>query len=106
MADRSREAELERRVHELEAEVLRLRRGHYATPDAPTVRVPEAFAHLFVAAQETVGEFFQTFLAEPDKGSLTIAGERYVLGEPRNLQLPCRRSIGGTSLPHQRSQLE
>jgi PAS domain S-box-containing protein len=44
-----------------------------------TVRVPEAFAPAFRLAQEYVSRYFAEREARPEQGTITIAGERYIL---------------------------
>ena len=41
--------------------------------------VPESMKGAFSKAQKVVGGFFETFRHEPDKGTITIGGERYIL---------------------------
>jgi PAS domain S-box-containing protein len=44
-----------------------------------TVRVPEKFAPLFEQAQRYVNEYFANLSRAPERGTLEVAGERYVL---------------------------
>lgn len=44
-----------------------------------TVRVPEKFAPLFEQAQKFVREYFADQRSQPDRGTLEICGQRYVL---------------------------
>jgi signal transduction histidine kinase/ActR/RegA family two-component response regulator len=74
-----REEELAARVRELEKENARLRAGLFSPRGGDTVRVPEAFKPVFDAAQATVSAYFDDIRAEPSRGSIEIAGERYLL---------------------------
>jgi signal transduction histidine kinase/ActR/RegA family two-component response regulator len=78
MADPGRK-ELERRIRALEAENERLRAGLFAPSGGDTVRVPPELKGLFDLAQRTVGDYFNEIRAEPSRGTIEIAGERYVL---------------------------
>ena len=44
-----------------------------------TVNVPESFEALFNDAENYVKNYFNSFAQAPDKGSITIGGERYIL---------------------------
>jgi PAS domain S-box-containing protein len=44
-----------------------------------TAKVPAAFAPVFEAAQSYVGRYFEAQKAEPEKGTISISGERYIL---------------------------
>jgi PAS domain S-box-containing protein len=44
-----------------------------------TVRVPEKFAPLFEQAQRYVAEYFSDLSRAPERGTLEVAGQRYVL---------------------------
>lgn len=70
------------------AEVELLRRHlDGAVGDAPdgdevrrrTVRVPAAMGRAFQAAEETVANYFRHLRHEPERATISIAGERYVL---------------------------
>jgi signal transduction histidine kinase len=78
MDDPGRE-ELERRIRALEAENARLRAGLFAPSKGDTVRVPAELKDLFDVAQRTVGDYFKEIRADPSRGTIEIAGERYVL---------------------------
>ena len=71
--------DLEARVRELEAEVERLRRGPFAPKHGATVEAPEGVRPVFDAAQRTVDAYFRDFQADPSRGTIVIAGERYLL---------------------------
>ncbi len=44
-----------------------------------TVKVPAAFAPVFTAAQEYVSRYFQDRVENPEQGTISISGERYIL---------------------------
>ena len=44
-----------------------------------TVRVPESIAPVFLKAQDFVSRYFGRKVEKPERGTLTISGERYVL---------------------------
>jgi len=44
-----------------------------------TVSVPEAFAPVFLKAQDYVARYFASKIADPTKSTISIAGERYIL---------------------------
>ncbi|MEP7345786.1 MAG: ATP-binding protein [Gemmatimonadaceae bacterium] len=44
-----------------------------------TVSVPEPFHEIFLRAQEYVARYFSDRVDDPTRGSITIAGERYIL---------------------------
>ena len=44
-----------------------------------TVKVPEAFAPAFEAAQAYVSRYFEAQESDPEKGTISISGERYIL---------------------------
>ena len=50
-----------------------------STPELKTVHVPEPFRPLFLKAQKYVQEYFQDWEHEPEKSTLKISGERYLL---------------------------
>ena len=50
-----------------------------------TVRVPEAFAPLFDNAERFVGEYFATLRREPERGTIHVGDERYVLFRAQSL---------------------
>ena len=81
-----RETESEARLRALEKERdalaeenARLRAGLFAPGGGDTVRVPEEFEAIFDVAQDTVREYFADIRADPSRGSIEIAGERYLL---------------------------
>jgi signal transduction histidine kinase/CheY-like chemotaxis protein len=71
--------ELEARLRALEEENARLREGLFSPGGGDTVRVPEEFRPVFDVAQETVRAYFADIRADPSRGSIEIAGERYLL---------------------------
>jgi len=75
----SRKQDLEARVRALEEENARLRAGLFSPGAGDTVRVPEEFQSVFDAAQDTVRAYFADIRADPSRGSIEIAGERYLL---------------------------
>lgn len=71
---------------ELLAEIARLKeendalRKDYASPTfSNTVKVPDKFKAVFDKAQKTVGKYFENIKASPEKGTIEIQGQRYVL---------------------------
>ena len=72
-------SELEARLRALEEENARLRAGLFSPSGGDTVRVPEQFRPVFDVAQETVRAYFADTRADPSRGSIEIAGERYLL---------------------------
>ena len=44
-----------------------------------TVRVPEAIKPLFLKAQEYVARYFSDRVENPEVGTISISGERYIL---------------------------
>jgi PAS domain S-box-containing protein len=44
-----------------------------------TVRVPDAFAPVFTAAQDYVSRYFADRVENPEQGTISISGERYIL---------------------------
>jgi len=74
-----REEELAARLRALEEENARLRAGLFSPGGGDTVRVPEQFRSVFDAAQDTVRAYFADIRADPSRGSIEIAGERYLL---------------------------
>ncbi|MHC4958543.1 MAG: ATP-binding protein [Planctomycetota bacterium] len=75
----NRDEELQERIEALEKENARLRAGIFTPRGGDTFRVPEPFKELFYFAQQTVGAYFNDFLADPSQGTIEISGERYVL---------------------------
>jgi len=52
-----------------------------------TVRVPEKFAPLFDQAQEYVSRYFADRISAPERGTLEISGQRYVLVRAASLSV-------------------
>jgi len=77
MADRERE--LEARLAALEEENRQLRAALFMPSDGTAVHAPAPFAPVFEQARKTVDAYFQQMRADPSRGSIDIAGERYVL---------------------------
>ena len=44
-----------------------------------TVKVPAPFAPIFTAAQKYVSRYFQDRVENPEQGTISISGERYIL---------------------------
>jgi len=59
-----------------------------------TVKVPKPMEPLFQKAQIFVEKYFKTMKQEPNKGTITIADQRYVLIRAKSLRLDLARSIG------------
>ena len=58
-----------------------------------TVRVPEKFAPLFEQAQEYVSRYFSAIGFEPERGTVEISGERYVLVRAASLSIEFHRMV-------------
>lgn len=85
---------LVQRIKELEAQVEELKlQQKYFVPDGKTVNTPPQFEPPFLAAQETVKEYFQHFETSPAEGSIRINGERYVLIRANALSYEFLKSI-------------
>ncbi len=52
-----------------------------------TVRVPEGIARAFEAAEEVVGRYFAERVHDPERGTIEIFGERYVLVRAASLSV-------------------
>jgi signal transduction histidine kinase/ActR/RegA family two-component response regulator len=76
---RDTQQELAERIRALEAENEQLRAGLFGPRNGETVRVPAELRALFDVAERTVGQYFREVRADPSKGTIEIAGERYVL---------------------------
>lgn len=63
---------------ESENEILRKKINKFNS-DKVTVNVPEQFKPLFEVAQKTVKDYFKNIIFSPDKGTIEINDERYVL---------------------------
>jgi signal transduction histidine kinase/ActR/RegA family two-component response regulator len=74
-----RKEDLEARLRALEEENARLCAGLFSPGGGDTVRVPEQLRPVFDAAQDTVRAYFADIHADPSRGSIEIAGERYLL---------------------------
>ena len=83
---------------ELRAEIARLRarvaeletaRGDPSPPDdrLTTVRVPDAIAPTFLRAQQSVSRYFASFVRDPERSTIAISGERYVLVRAASLSV-------------------
>ena len=72
--------ELEVQIEALKAEIKNGHHKHYSDHlKKPTVNVPEQFAPIFDAAEETVKEYFKNLKLDPSKGTIEINDQRYVL---------------------------
>jgi two-component system cell cycle sensor histidine kinase/response regulator CckA len=58
-----------------------------------TVRVPEKFAPLFEQAQEYVARYFSDLGFGPERGTVEISGERYVLVRAASLSIEFHRMV-------------
>ena len=58
-----------------------------------TVRVPEKFAPLFERAQEYVARYFSELRTAPERGTVEISGERYVLVRAASLSVEFHRMV-------------
>jgi signal transduction histidine kinase/ActR/RegA family two-component response regulator len=74
-----RKEDLAAQIRALEVENARLRAGIFSPGGGDTVRVPEQLKSVFDAAQQTVSSYFADTRADPSRGSIEIAGERYLL---------------------------
>lgn len=71
--------ELQRRIEELERENALLKRDFSSIENGNTVSVPENIKPLFDKAQKTVGEYFRNLKMDPNRGTIEINDQRYVL---------------------------
>ncbi len=63
-------------------------------PESPRfVRCPEPFNPLFCASESALGGFFSGIESQPEKGQLTISGERYILARAATFSLELRRIL-------------
>ncbi|MGM5488082.1 MAG: V4R domain-containing protein [Nanobdellota archaeon] len=58
------------------------------------VKVPEHMVPLFEKAEEYVKDYFSKQVQEPQKGTITIGGERYVMMRAKSLRVDLMKSIG------------
>jgi signal transduction histidine kinase len=80
MPDETDNPALLQRIAELEAENLRLREGLFCPSGGErTVFVPDDLRPQFDRAERTVHDYFQQVIADPARGWIEIAGQRYVL---------------------------
>lgn len=70
---------LQLRIEQLEQENAMLRRDFHNLPQGSSVIVPDEMKPLFDVAQQTVGAYFRDLKMEPDKGTIEIHDQRYVL---------------------------
>jgi len=71
--------QLQHRIAQLEKEVEQLRAGAAISVQGPTVNVPEQMKPLFDLAQKTVSDYFTDLKMTPDKGTIEINDQRYIL---------------------------
>ncbi len=64
------------KIKHLEEELASLRAS---LPETKTVQVPEHFKPIFDEAQKTVKEYFSNLKLNPEKGTIEISDQRYVL---------------------------
>jgi len=60
------------------------------------VRCPEPFEPLFAAAEEAMGTFFTGLDRKPEKGEITISGERYLLMRAESLAIELQEELRKT----------
>lgn len=60
------------------------------------VRCPEPFEPLFAAAEESMGTFFTGLDRKPEKGEITISGERYLLMRAESLAIELQEELRKT----------
>jgi two-component sensor histidine kinase len=70
--------EIQDKIKELEAELIRLKK-QINVSDLDTVSVPEEFSSIFHTAKEKVHDYFQNLEMNPERGSIRIDNERYIL---------------------------
>ena len=73
------EEELLAEIARLKKENESLRKDYASSGNSDTVKVPDKFKEVFDKAQETVGEYFKNIKTSPEKGTIEIQGQRYVL---------------------------
>ncbi|MCE3259274.1 MAG: hypothetical protein K0S12_915 [Bacteroidetes bacterium] len=79
--------QLKAQVARLTRENERLRKAGEKSEKKPTVKVPASFKPAFDEAQKIVGKYFESLKFNPEKGSIDIAGERYILVRASALSL-------------------
>jgi predicted hydrocarbon binding protein len=57
------------------------------------VRCPEPFEPLFVAAEDTMAEFFSDLERRPEKGEISISGVRYLLVRAASMSIRFREEL-------------
>ncbi len=72
-------AVLKKRIEALEQENAMLRRDFTLISNTNTVSVPEEIKPLFDKAQIVVGDYFRNLKMDPNKGTIEINDQRYVL---------------------------
>lgn len=79
-------ADLEQEIHMLKTQLK----------DEPTVKVPDALKPIFDQAAETVKEYFSDLKLNPEKGTIEINGQRYILVRAAALSNEFFENIAGT----------
>lgn len=89
MIDTSKEIEaLKKRIAELEAENYKLRsKNKFESSAVSVVKTPAAFKPIFDKAERLVSSYFDQLKIEPDKASVSINNERYVLMRASSLSI-------------------
>lgn len=65
-----------------------------STPRKPQlVQCPEPFEPLFVAAEDALAQFFGDLQRHPEKGEITISGERYLLVRAASMSIQFREEL-------------
>ncbi len=59
-----------------------------------TVKVPDAMVPLFEKAEEYVENYFSTFNANRNAGTINIGGERYILVRAKSLRVDFAKNLG------------
>jgi two-component sensor histidine kinase len=89
----------EAEINKLKLEIKRLKRemrqlaGAENIGSKSTVKVPIAIKPIFDKAEKTVGNYFKSLRLTPEKGSIEIEGERYILVRASGLSFEFINSI-------------
>ncbi len=59
-----------------------------------TVKVPEPMKPPFQQAEGYVKSYFDTYKADPTKGTITIGGERYIMARAKSLRVDFKDALG------------
>ncbi|MCK5786739.1 MAG: 4-vinyl reductase [Candidatus Sabulitectum sp.] len=60
---------------------------------AEYVNCPPAFSPLFEAAEKVISPFFEDFSRNPEKGSITVASERYVIYRAESMAIAMKQQL-------------